>query len=185
MIRVKNILNQSNLVGKIGVLEISTRACKLVVADVQQLTKGFYWKAFYNDATLTNTGHLLNENNELDWSDFRTKVLPSIKMLVKKAKSLQVHHLCCVATAALRSAVNRDEIIEKVKSTCNVIIQILTQEEEAKATMAGFQWKTHESFYGNAVLMEQLQSSNMSSSTTHKTHFTTCSEPSIPIQRNM
>jgi|GEM_PF-6825344 len=152
---MKNILSKSELVVKIGVLEISTRACKLLVADIQQLTKGFHWPAFYNEASLTNTGHLLNQHNIIPWNDFQIKVLPAIQQLIQKSNTLQVQHLCCVTTAALRRAKNRDEIIENIKRNCDIEVQILTQEEEAQATMYGFQWISQGNPQGKVLLVDQ------------------------------
>ena len=52
------------------VLELSTRACKLVIANLEKLTGGL-WSAFENDAN--DTGHLLDQNNYLHWDLFEEK----------------------------------------------------------------------------------------------------------------
>ena len=151
----KNVLRSGGPITKVAVLELSTRACKLLVADIKILTKGFNWQAFKNDSHLTNTGHLIDSNGNLPWQLFKKNVLPTIKRLVKKARSEQVDVLYCVATAAIRSAQNRDEILKKLKKSIDLNVQILDQEQESEATIQAFRWGTDTLPIVRTILMDQ------------------------------
>ena len=151
----KNILFPASPVTKIGVLELSTRACKLLVANIKDLIDGFNWKAFKNESELTNTGHLLDSTGHLSWTLFKRNVLPSIKRLVKKARSENVQTLYCVATAALRSAQNRQEIVAKIKRHTGINVQVLDQDQESNATICAFKWGADREKLKRTILLDQ------------------------------
>ncbi|MBK7336636.1 MAG: hypothetical protein IPJ00_10865 [Saprospirales bacterium] len=46
--------------------------------------------------------------------------------------------LYSVATAAYRTAINRDEIISKIREECGINVKILSKKEEALATLTAF-----------------------------------------------
>ena len=137
----ENILRKTKHPVRFAVLELSTRACKLLIADIGKLQHGFRWNAFQNKSQLSSTGLLLKQNNTLLWSDFEKHVLPIIRKHIITAKSLRVDRLFCVATAALRQATNRDEILSKTQNALGLRIHILSPSEEAHATIQGYIWK--------------------------------------------
>jgi exopolyphosphatase/pppGpp-phosphohydrolase len=57
---------------------------------------------------------------------------------MKLAVEKQVDILYTVATAAYRTANNRNEIIELIKNECGINVKILSKKEEAIATLTGF-----------------------------------------------
>ena len=69
----KDFGNRTNITGdkdtpvKLGVLELSTRACKALVVDVRNLQYGFRWSAAQNKSHITELGHLINQDNEIPW----------------------------------------------------------------------------------------------------------------------
>ena len=75
----ENILRRSKHPTRFGVLELSTRACKLLIADLQMLQEGFRWNAFQNKSQLSSTGLLLTEDKKIPWQDFDEQVVPIIK----------------------------------------------------------------------------------------------------------
>jgi exopolyphosphatase/pppGpp-phosphohydrolase/predicted RNA-binding protein with RPS1 domain len=127
---------------KVAVLELSTRAVKLLIGDRSKLEDSFSWPAFRNEAHLTYTGTLLDSSNTLSIPGFRERVLPRIKQLLSVAKKAGVERLYCIATAAYRSATNRNEILRILKEELNLNSQILDRREEAKATILAYLWST-------------------------------------------
>ena len=150
-----NLLIPDRPITKVAVLELSTRACKLLVADIKRLENGFSWDAFKNESHLTNTGHLIDSNGHLPWKTFKTNVLPSIKKLLKRARHENVNVLYCVATAAIRSAVNQHDILFKLKKSIDLNVQVLDQDQESAATVRAFKWGTENIPIQRTILMDQ------------------------------
>lgn len=157
----KGFGNRTNIIGdkdtplKLGVLELSTRACKVLVVDIRHLQYGFRWSAVQNTAHITELGHLLNQDNEIPWTDFERLVLPKIELALSFMKDEKVDVFHCVATAALRKAQNKDEIIQKLKDTLHLNVQILDSDQEADATYEGYRWHPPHDLTDNTILVDQ------------------------------
>ena len=131
--------------GKIGVLELSTKAVKLLVGkdeDAIRNSSVFSFKNFWKEGTKTNTGRGLDKKNIMDMAYFSKYVMPAIIRSLSKAKELGVCRLYTVATAAYRNADNRAEIIEYIRLKTGVNVKILKKCEEAAATIMAFQFST-------------------------------------------
>ena len=129
----------------IGVLELSTKAVKLLVGkddDRIRSSSVFSFGNFTRFGTKTHTGSGLDIMNRMDMGFFRYRVLPTIIDFVGKARSLGVGKLYTVATAAYRNAENREEIISFIKRYARINVCILKKEEEAAATITAFQFTT-------------------------------------------
>lgn len=154
----ENILHSAQNPSKIAVLELSTRACKLIIANVRRLQQGFKWEAFDNSVDLTDMGQLLNQEDAIPWNDFKRQVLPQIRRKLILVRKEQVDQLYCVGTAALRKATNRAEILKNIKEELGLNVRILSQEEEAEATLEGYLWNQctqSTENTGNIVLIDQ------------------------------
>lgn len=143
---IKTTLKANEGTGKIAVLELSTRAVKLLIGRNQEEIKStpFNFKQFYREAQKTNTGRGLNSANMMDMDYFRSNVLPWIVKFKETAEIQGVEYLYTVATAAYRTAKNRDEIIECIRTEADVNVCILSQEEEASATIMAFRHSTRD-----------------------------------------
>lgn len=132
--------NSDSATAKIGVIELSTKAVKLLIGNNSSDIKvnGFDFDKFKREGNKTNTGRGLNKKNEMDMDFFRQNVLPVIRSCVYKAKSEQVDCLYSVATAAYRTATNRNEILKCIKDEAGLNVRILKKEEEARATIDAF-----------------------------------------------
>lgn len=123
----------------IGILELSTKAVKFLTAEQDKVkAQGFNFEYFFRQAKKTETGKGLDENNLMDMNYFNGNVLPSIKQMLRHAKDRKVDILYSVATAAYRTALNRDEIIYKIREECGINVKILSKKEEALATLTAF-----------------------------------------------
>lgn len=140
---------------RIAVLELSTRACKLLIVDLVHLTRGFSSEVFINQAVLTNTGQWVSADNIIHWTDFHSHILPTIMQYVERAKiEFCVDKLYCVATAAYREAINRSEILDKL-SGIGLNIKILSRIEEAEGTLAALKWTHRPTLNGFSLLIDQ------------------------------
>lgn len=124
----------------VGVLELSTKAVKLLYSDDVSglIQEGFSFHRFKRFSDKTDTGFGLDEKNVMDMHFFKRRVLPSISKFVSMARRNGVQVLYCVATAAYRTAKNRDEIVQLIKEECGINVRIISKEEESKATVTAF-----------------------------------------------
>ncbi|MBO4488103.1 MAG: hypothetical protein J5741_00405 [Bacteroidales bacterium] len=131
--------------GKIGVLELSTKAVKLLVGIDEEAIRNartFDFDNFWRKTEKTNTGRGLDKKNKMDMSFFSINVMPSIIRRLSEAEELGVCRLYTVATAAYRNADNRTEIIEYIREKTGINVKILKKSEEAAATIMAFQFST-------------------------------------------
>lgn len=130
---------------KLAVIELSTKAVKLLIRGTNDLNKRFNYGDFsekqggYREGILTNTGKGLDANNYMDMKYFKKNVEPAIKKVVNIAiKKYKVKYIYTVATAAIRSAKNKKEILELLKKKYRINCQILSKDEEAHITSKAF-----------------------------------------------
>lgn len=135
----KTILRAKAKGENIGVLELSTKAVKFLTAEQENVkSQGFNFNFFFRRADKTETGRGLDENNIMDMDYFDNNVMPAIKKMLWYAKEKRIDILYSVATAAYRTALNRDEIITKIREECGINVKILSKKEEALATLTAF-----------------------------------------------
>lgn len=134
-----------NLKGnKLAVIELSTKAVKLLIRGTNDLNKTFNYEDFseknggYREGILTHTGKGLDAKNYMDMKYFENRVEPAIRKVVNIAKKNNVKYIYTVATAAIRSAKNKREILDLLKNKYNLNCRILSKEEEAKITNKAF-----------------------------------------------
>lgn len=134
---------------KIGVLELSTKAVKLLIGKNPEDIKSypFDFKMFFRTAEKTNTGRGLSSDNTMDMIFFRNNVLPYIRRYRQEAINQGVDTLYTVATAAYRTAKNREEIINTIRDRASVNVRILTKQEESTATIRAFFHTTSQKEY--------------------------------------
>jgi serine/threonine protein kinase len=146
--KIETILRPTAKPEKIAVLELSTKAVKLLIGNDQNEilnnlhNSRFDFRAFLREASKTDTGRGLDRNNMMDMDYFRNRVLPSIITYRRMAVEHGVDRLYTVATAAYRTANNRDEILACIRNEANVNVRILKKEEEALATIFAFFFST-------------------------------------------
>ena len=150
-----NVLRSNERPNRIAVLELSSRACKLLLVNVALATDGFNWSAFDNVSTLTHTSLLLDDDNFLDWNQFEEKVLPTLQRYCEIVDSAEVSVLYCIATACLRAATNQDAILQRIQDSLGLRIQVLSQREEALATMRAYRWSLGNRRQGSTLLVDQ------------------------------
>lgn len=124
-----------------AVLELSTKAVKLLIGRDEETIKTavkFDFNNFIRDAAKPETGKGLDSQNVMDMNYFRGRVLPVIKRMKHKMISEGVDVVYTVATAAYRTAKNRDEIIECIRKEAGINVRILSKKEESVSTMFAY-----------------------------------------------
>ena len=134
-------LNRSN--PKIAVLELSTKAVKCLIGKDQDVIRSakvdeFNFQNFIRNANKTETGKGLDSQNEMDMCYFERNVLPTIRNWKRVMQAENVDVVYTVATAAYRTARNRDEIVSFIKDKTGINVRILSKKEESVSTMFAY-----------------------------------------------
>ncbi len=131
---------------KIAVIELSTKAVKLLIGNDQELIRRspFDFGMFTRMGFKTNTGRGLNARNEMNMDYFRKNVLGIISSCVRTAQEKHVDRIYSVATAAYRTAANRAEILNVIRESTGLNVRILNKEEEARATLDAFSFSSRD-----------------------------------------
>ncbi len=123
----------------IGILELSTKAVKFLTGDQNAIKQnGFSFDYFFRMTDKTETGKGLDDDNFMDLEFYTDEVIPFIRKMLKYAREKRVDILYSVATAAYRTANNRNEIIDLIRNECGINVKILSKKEEAIATLTAF-----------------------------------------------
>ena len=136
---------------KFAVLELSTKAVKLLIGEeveairrnIDSIGAGptdakFNFKNFFRVSDKVDVGKWLNAQNVMNVRYFSTRVLGSI--LQKKALMIEhgVDTVYTIATAAYRTAANREEILDLIRDRARINVRILSKEEESSATIYAY-----------------------------------------------
>lgn len=124
-----------------AVLELSTKAAKLLIGRNEETIRTatqFDFNNFIRDAAKPETGKGLDSQNVMNMEYFRGRVLPVIRKMKQKMRSEGVDVVYTVATAAYRTAKNRDEIIDCIRRETGINVRILSKKEESVSTMFAY-----------------------------------------------
>lgn len=131
---------------KRAVIELSTKAVKLLVNTNHEIIDngGFSFDdCFLRKSERTETGQCLDEHNHMNLSLFSQQVLPYIVKFVNVAKQdYKVSVIHTVATAAYRTAENRDEVLALIKEKTGLNVKILSKKEESETTLWAYNFST-------------------------------------------
>lgn len=146
---------------KIAVLELSTKAVKCLIGRDQEAIRTasedeFDFRNFIRNANKTETGKGLDSQNEMDMRYFNRNVLPTILQWKRVMLQEGVDVVYTVATAAYRTAKNRDEIVAFIKAKAGINVRILSKKEESVSTMFAYLFSSrykHEMLQSPHVIM--------------------------------
>lgn len=117
---------------RIGIIDIGSNTVRLVVYNVESRLPipMFNEKASCRlGAGLVQTGALNPEGVQL--------AIGSIERFVHLARAMEVSELSLVATAAVRTAKDGSSFVETIENRCDVRVEILSGEEEARLASVG------------------------------------------------
>ena len=136
---------------KFAVLELSTKAVKLLIGkDIEAIRRNvnsigpgptgvkFDFGNFFRTSDKVDVGKWLDAQNVMNVRYFSSRVIGSI--LQKKALMLEhgVDTVYTIATAAYRTAANREEILDMIRERARINVRILSKEEESTATLFAY-----------------------------------------------
>ena len=135
--------NANRINPKIAVLELSTKAVKCLIGKNQELIRNanvdeFNFQNFIRNANKTETGKGLDSQNDMNMRYFEKNVLPTIRNWKRVMMQENVDVVYTVATAAYRTARNRDEIVAFIKERAGINVRILSKKEESVSTMFAY-----------------------------------------------
>ena len=128
---------------KVGIIELSTRAVKWLTGDQQEIVNNsFDYSYFKRCGYRVEMGQLLDANNNINVSKFIKDVLPQILLSKQELKNNGVNYVRCIATAAYRDAVNKEEIVSLIKQEVGINVKILSKADEADMTLFAYNFST-------------------------------------------
>lgn len=125
---------------KLAVIELSTKAVKMIIGDTRSINGEFDFADYKNFAELTNTGESNSADNIIDFDIFFKKVFPAVDKMLNIARGYKVGAVYSVATAVYRSAIEREKILEYIKDKFGLNVRIISKEEEALASFDAFRF---------------------------------------------
>ena len=122
---------------RLGVLDVGSNTIHLQVVD-----------GYLGGPPIPNSSHksIIRLTEYLDEAGSITeigvdRITDAIAANIKSAEHLEIDELLAFATSAIREANNSDEVIAHVNKTCNIDLQVLRGEEEARFTfLAARRW---------------------------------------------
>lgn len=129
---------------KIAVLELSTKAVKCLIGKDQELIRKktnvdeFNFQDFIRETNKTETGKGLDSQNDMNMRYFEENVLPTIHKWKQLMMQENVDVVYTVATAAYRTAKNRNDILAFIKEKAGINVRILSKKEESVSTMFAY-----------------------------------------------
>ncbi len=125
---------------RFAVLEFSTKAVKRLIGPEKSVfeKEGFNVQLFERDSVLTDTGKCLNKENIMEISCFQRKTIPAVRKYADELKRKGINTVYSVATAAYRTATNRNEILKLIFNRTGINLRILPKPDEALATLVAF-----------------------------------------------
>lgn len=112
---------------RIGIIDLGSNSIRLVIVDIKD--NG----AHHQIENLKETVRLLSgaDASGLLTQEGMAYALEIVTLFVKFCRARQVKHIIAVATAAVRRAPNRDELLRRIQEQTGVATQVLSSEEEA------------------------------------------------------
>ena len=136
---------------RFAVLELSTKAVKLLIGrDVVAIRDNlnrlgsnasgakFNFDNFFRTSDKVEAGKGLDAHNVMDMGFFSRRVLKSILHKKKLMLESGVDTVYTVATAAYRTATNREEILDLIRERAGINVRILSKKEESLATLFAY-----------------------------------------------
>ncbi|MBB5515988.1 exopolyphosphatase/guanosine-5'-triphosphate,3'-diphosphate pyrophosphatase [Rubricella aquisinus] len=131
----KNGLKDSILNGgsaRVGVVDVGSNSVRLVVFDGPLRSPSY----FFNEKVLCGLGAGLGKTGRLA-PDGRERALAAIMRFTHIARTMQLDHLMCVATAAVREAEDGAEFAAEVLAETGLELRVASGEEEAQLSAQG------------------------------------------------
>ncbi len=113
--------------GKYATIDIGSNSVLVYVAE----REGDQWKTLAERAEITRLGEGLKATGRLS-QEAMERTAKAVCEFARLARELGAEQIVAVGTMALRTAENSDEFVKMVKEMCDVDVEIIPGEEEAR-----------------------------------------------------
>lgn len=117
---------------RVGVVDVGSNSVRLVVFDGAARSPAY----FYNEKIMCGLGQGLAETGRLNPVG-RARALAALKRFALLAKGMEMAPLTCVATAAVREAVDGEEFRREAEKTTGLRLHVIDGTEEARLSAQG------------------------------------------------
>jgi exopolyphosphatase/guanosine-5'-triphosphate,3'-diphosphate pyrophosphatase len=111
-----------------AVVDVGTNSVKFHVAERDA---DGHWRPVLDRAELTRLGEGQTPNGEIS-AEALERTGDAIAAMVEEARRSRARAIALVGTAALRTASNRDRVVEHVRERTGLTVEVLSGEEEAR-----------------------------------------------------
>jgi exopolyphosphatase/guanosine-5'-triphosphate,3'-diphosphate pyrophosphatase len=118
---------------KIGVIDVGTNAAKLKICDVTNSEI----RTLYQARIPLRLGDDVFDNEYISERK-KTQLIHTIQAFHSTCLAFEVENIRAVATSAMRIAKNAKEIVEEIKSSINIDLEVISGDEEARLIQEGF-----------------------------------------------
>ena len=113
-------------------IDIGSSTTRLLVAD----RESGELREVHQERAFTRISQGLSEGGAISVAKI-AEVADVVSDQLRRARELGAEHIYAVATAAIRRAGNREELVNAVRATCGLEVRILTDVEEARLAFVG------------------------------------------------
>lgn len=112
---------------RIGIIDLGSNSIRLVIIDIKEN------RAHHQIENLKETVRLRSgtDSQGLLTKEGMDYAVETISLFVRFCKVRKVNHIIAVATAAVRRAPNRNQLIQRIEKETGIKTQVLSEEEEA------------------------------------------------------
>jgi len=118
---------------KIGVIDVGTNAAKLKICEIRNSVIS----TLYQTRIPLRLGDDVFENERIS-DNKKTLFIHTIRAFYSTCLTFEVDQIRAVATSAMRIALNASEIVQEIKATVNLNLEIISGDEEANLIQEGF-----------------------------------------------
>lgn len=128
---------------KIAIIDIGTRASRLIIGDTDDLDEyGFRFQDFYNDGGLSEAGRGIYED-EVDGTQYKMEYFEKTFHFIEKflriceKKNVLPENIYAVGTEVFRRVNNRNDILSLIQKAFGFPFKVLDPQDEAECTFWG------------------------------------------------
>lgn len=120
-----------------GIIDIGTNSCRLFLAEVQESeNKTEILRKIYKETRITKLGNFIQSDTSIS-NEGIEKLIEIIKYFKNICDKNSCSKIIGFATSAVREAINKDEIVDKIKFETSVEVRVISGQEEGQITFAG------------------------------------------------
>ena len=131
---------QSSLHTRNLVIDVGTNSVHMLVCDLG--ANGQQPRIVVDERKITRLGHGLALTNELQ-EEAMARTCATIGEFTVQAQRLGVERMVAVGTSALREAINSSEFVKRVEDQCDIEIEIISGETEARCAFLSIRSDEH------------------------------------------